>query len=159
MPLALQVIPLWLQSGIWSAFIAAVVLTWLIFHQDPHVPFSEAPPQLTDLSIYWSLWLFCPRCRILHFLSFNFMLFLTSQPYSLSKSPYEMHILQILHKRSTISFSILDTICSGFFLESIIFFHHLKINGNIVWGFISFIQEWQMINYCCRVNLCTSSGH
>lgn len=54
-PLALLAMPLWLHSGICFAFIAAVLLTWLLFHQDPWVPFSKAEPQPTDLSLDWAL--------------------------------------------------------------------------------------------------------
>lgn len=89
-PLPLLV-ALWLQSGIWLAFIAAVLLSWLLFHQDPRVPFSNAVPQPTDLNLYWAFWLFCARCRTLHFLLLKFMLFLTSHPSSLSRSVQDAH--------------------------------------------------------------------
>ena len=55
-------------------------------HQDPQVPFSKAGPSHTVPSLYWALWLHCPRCRTLHLFLLNFIQFWGSCSSSLSRS-------------------------------------------------------------------------
>jgi len=79
----------------------------LVVHQDTQVPFSKAAPQPHDLSLYWALWLFLPRCKTLHLSLLNFILFLPDHSSRLSGSVCKTAVSPFLHGHLTTQFSII----------------------------------------------------